>query len=201
MKRSLFVLAHPDDELLFAHAMAAQEEATVIIATNGEASSVDRIGASFVAEGRRSQESAQALGALGIRADRLHQYDLPDGALNFHYAKLGGRIARLALTEELDAIYSFDKDGFDDHPDHVATYLASQLVAKARGLPHLVRSRNPNLDYATEEVLTVTGEEETKLIVIRNHTSQWNPSDPQDIARLRDEYAGGFHQEYYLQAA
>jgi LmbE family N-acetylglucosaminyl deacetylase len=48
MKKSLFVMAHPDDaEVLFAHAITAQAEAHVLVATDGEASTVDLMGDRF----------------------------------------------------------------------------------------------------------------------------------------------------------
>jgi LmbE family N-acetylglucosaminyl deacetylase len=48
MNRSLFVVAHPDDaEVLFGHAIAAHTNPHILIAYNGEASTVDLIGQSF----------------------------------------------------------------------------------------------------------------------------------------------------------
>jgi LmbE family N-acetylglucosaminyl deacetylase len=47
-EKSLFVMAHPDDaEVLFAHAITAQAEAHVLVATDGEASTVDLMGDRF----------------------------------------------------------------------------------------------------------------------------------------------------------
>lgn len=48
IKNPLFVVAHPDDaEVLFAHAIRAHRNAHVLVATDGEASTVDLVGRSF----------------------------------------------------------------------------------------------------------------------------------------------------------
>lgn len=47
MKNSLFIFAHPDDELLFAHALYAHRDPAVLTVTDGEASTVDLVGRSF----------------------------------------------------------------------------------------------------------------------------------------------------------
>lgn len=201
MEKPLFVLAHPDDELLFAHAIAEHKNAGVIIATRGKASTVDRMGSWFVAKGRRSQESLHALGKLGLGEEQLHQYDLPDGELDFHFARLGGKIANLVLTKGYDSLYSFDESGYDGHPDHSTTYRAAQLVATARDIPHLVRSRIAESDTSTENYVTISGDAANKLTVVKSHASQWDANDPAVIRHLKDEYSGGFDREHYRRAA
>ena len=47
MKR-MFVVAHPDDaEVMHGYAIAESDESLVIVATDGEASTVDMIGSGF----------------------------------------------------------------------------------------------------------------------------------------------------------
>lgn len=46
--KELFVVAHPDDaEVMLAHAIAAAKKAYVVVAANGEASTVDMVGRHF----------------------------------------------------------------------------------------------------------------------------------------------------------
>lgn len=46
--KDLFIVAHPDDaEVMLGHAIAASTQAHVIVATNGEASTVDMRGNGF----------------------------------------------------------------------------------------------------------------------------------------------------------
>lgn len=48
MKNSLFVVAHPDDaEVIFAHAITAHTNPHVLVASDGEASTIDLIGSRF----------------------------------------------------------------------------------------------------------------------------------------------------------
>lgn len=46
--KDLFVVAHPDDaEVMLAYAIEASEDPYVLVATNGEASTVDMVGSGF----------------------------------------------------------------------------------------------------------------------------------------------------------
>lgn len=48
MEKSLFVVAHPDDaEVMLGHALTVSTESWVLVATDGEASTVDLIGSGF----------------------------------------------------------------------------------------------------------------------------------------------------------
>lgn len=48
MKNTLFVVAHPDDaEVIFGHALNQHEQPRVLVASDGEASTVDLIGSRF----------------------------------------------------------------------------------------------------------------------------------------------------------
>lgn len=48
MEKTLFVVAHPDDaEIIFGHALNNAVESHVLVATNGEASTIDLIGNRF----------------------------------------------------------------------------------------------------------------------------------------------------------
>lgn len=51
--KDLFVVAHPDDaEVMLGHAIAASREAYVMVATDGEASTVDKRGRGFCPGGQ-----------------------------------------------------------------------------------------------------------------------------------------------------
>ena len=49
--KELFIVGHPDDaEVMLGHAIAAADEAMVVVATDGEASTVDMVGSGFCPE-------------------------------------------------------------------------------------------------------------------------------------------------------
>lgn len=198
---SLFVLAHPDDELLFSHAIQDQaalpdSKALVLVATNGEASSVDLRGDNFVYSGGRKEEVQQSLAALGVPLDRQHYRGLTDSLLEWEVSTLAGTIARLMLQHDVSTIYTFDKDGYDNHTDHISTYRAAMLLSGRLSVQHLVRTRD-----AAEADVTVSGSEESKLAVIRHHISQFDSTDDNLITYIAKEYSGGLADEYYRQAA
>lgn len=48
MRETLFIVAHPDDaEIMLGHAIARSQEAWALVATDGEASTVDLVGRGF----------------------------------------------------------------------------------------------------------------------------------------------------------
>ena len=49
--KDLFVVAHPDDaEVMLGYAIASSEDPWVVVATDGEASTIDMIGSGFCRE-------------------------------------------------------------------------------------------------------------------------------------------------------
>lgn len=198
---SLFVIAHPDDELLFAHTIQARASqpgstAHILVATNGEASTVDLKGDGFVMRGGREQEARRSLGTLGIPDERQYYRGLTDGSLDFEVATLAGTIARLTMQHGIDTIYTFDETGYDNHLDHVSTYRAAMILSGRLSVQHIVRTRD-----AADADIIVSGQEEDKLTVIRNHASQFDVSDRELVAYMTDEYNDGLTDEYYRQAA
>ncbi len=216
IKKPLFVLAHPDDEILYSHALQQFPEASVLIATDGTAGTDNRPGyhnPDFIAQGGRRHEALRALGSIGITdPKKLHHGELTDGNLDHEFATLAGKIVALALDPETryDAIISFDdtdfqspEDDLHEHSDHIATYRAARLAgmalrmhSKYTNLPHLVRTVEP----ADLQVVTITGDSDFKKSLLLHHQSQF-PAVHEAALKPFERYARGWDSEHYRIAA
>ena len=136
----LAILAHPDDELVFAPALAAKlrggASVQIVYATRGDAGP----GVSSFARGEelaraRSLEAECASAALGLRAPVL--LDFGDGTLNQHVrgdsanAPKNLRAAVVKILEDVrpDLVISWGPDGGYGHADHrLVSAIVSELV-------------------------------------------------------------------------
>lgn len=172
--RVIFVVAHPDDtEVLFAHAVCqahcvCAQPPEIIVATLGEASTVDWRGDGFVAGGGRRTESIGGLGALGFSTDRQHYLALADGKLEDAALELEHHLSALVSAHSATILVSFGPEGFDGHRDHIATFHAAGAVAARHSLDHYLRvhKRSPTS-------FTIEGDPGVKLDAMRHHLSQF----------------------------
>lgn len=130
---TLFVLAHPDDELAFApllHRLAhAQRPVRLLYLTDGAAP--------FASTALRNAESAAALAWLGIGRSSLwfvgSEFGIADGQLYRHlYPALDAIDQRVPADTAIAAIYTLAWEG--GHPDHDAAHVVAAAFAAARGL-------------------------------------------------------------------
>ena len=129
---TLFVLAHPDDELAFApilHRLArAQQPVRLIYLTDGAAP--------FASAALRNAESAAALAWLGIDPSSLwfagSEIGIADGQLYRHLpSALDAIEQRVPADSAIAAIYTLAWEG--GHPDHDAAHIVAAAFAAARG--------------------------------------------------------------------
>ena len=124
------VVAHPDDETLWAGAALRRLRAlTLVLVTDGapeDMGDAHRLGFGSRADyaAARSAELDGALAALGCSA-RLVRYDLPDQGAAFRVAEIANRLVRDCAGAA--AILTHPYEG--GHPDHDATALAVRLAA------------------------------------------------------------------------
>jgi LmbE family N-acetylglucosaminyl deacetylase len=136
----LAILAHPDDELVFAPALAAKlrggASVQIVYATRGDAGP----GVSSFARGEelaraRSLEAECASAALGLRAPVL--LDFGDGTLNQHVrgdsanAPKNLRASVVKILEDVrpDLVISWGPDGGYGHADHrLVSAIVTELV-------------------------------------------------------------------------
>lgn len=134
-KRDLFAVAHPDDaEVMLGHAIASSEYPFVMVATNGEASTINMVGGDFVRAGRRLHESLAGLAYLGVAPQDQFYPDLGDGQLCDSAAELEEQLANCLEVIEPNRIFTLGEDGYDGHPDHQAVHKACLRALARLGL-------------------------------------------------------------------
>src|SRR5882672_846944 len=94
--KDIFVVAHPDDaEVMFGYRIIRSPNPSVIVATDGMASTVDRIGGGFVLSGRRRDESRCGLESCGVPPNQQHYLSLPDGKVSEHIPQVRDAILEM----------------------------------------------------------------------------------------------------------
>jgi N-acetylglucosamine malate deacetylase 2 len=135
----LFSLAHPDDESFSGAGLASwcldrQVRVVLVCATRGEAGSAglaDVSGAPADVAAAREAELREAARIIGI--EHVHLLDYHDRALS--EAKphdIRRRLISLLREHHPDVVVTFDPNGFNAHPDHVAiSRFTSDAIAAA----------------------------------------------------------------------
>jgi LmbE family N-acetylglucosaminyl deacetylase len=124
----LVVVAHPDDETLYAGGSIRQatrrgEYVTVVTLTHGEAGrTLDVCRPSELAAQRR-HEFETAMSVLGVTDALLLDY--PDGALGENSARAAEELRDLVNDRQPREIITFPANGMNGHPDHVASHHAT----------------------------------------------------------------------------
>ncbi len=125
------VIAHPDDETLWAGATLPRlAQLTLVLLTDGaprDMADAGRLGIATHADyaARRAAELDAALAALGVAPKRI-AYGLPDQEVTERIAEVAERLARDLIGVE--AILTHPYEG--GHPDHDAAALAVRLAAR-----------------------------------------------------------------------
>ncbi len=134
-EHAVVVAAHPDDEVLgigglLAGLAAADVRLDLVWASDGEGSHPGSTAplVTRLAQLRR-QESATALGRLGVRGYRAHHLGLPDGSVGGHEDELGQTLGDLVRPGSL-VLALWRGDG---HPDHEACGRAAASAAATGG--------------------------------------------------------------------
>jgi LmbE family N-acetylglucosaminyl deacetylase len=148
--RVLGVFAHPDDEVFCVGgtiARCAEAGAVTALAslTEGEAGQIrDVSSGSRRTLGRvRVKELEASAAALGV--DQVTCLDLGDGRLmDTPIGELAAAVRELIDGFSPDTVVTFGPDGGTGHPDHVASYMATQLAVRTLPAPpRLLHARFP----------------------------------------------------------
>ena len=136
---ALVVAPHPDDESLGCGGLIAEAVATgcpvhVLVVTDG-AGSHPGVFPPDELRRLRQRETVAAVAVLGLRAEHVTFWTVPDG----HAPRHGRAARRLAsslagLVRELGARTILTAWDFDSHPDHVAAYTYARLAAGRGGV-------------------------------------------------------------------
>jgi N-acetylglucosamine malate deacetylase 2 len=138
-KRSLAVVAHPDDETFGLGAILSQMAGSgasvhILCFTHGEASTLNENRTDL--HHQREHELRQATAALGAAGVALLDY--PDGGVAAQPpSDLADRIIALAAWHQAEGLLTFDDTGVTGHPDHQAVTAATVLAGTALALPVL----------------------------------------------------------------
>jgi LmbE family N-acetylglucosaminyl deacetylase len=150
----LFSLAHPDDESFSGAGLACwcrerHVDVTLVCATRGErgrAGDADVSGAPVDIAAARERELREAARIMGIADVHFLDYrdrELPDAPA----ADIRGKLVTLLRRYRPAVVATFDANGFNTHPDHIAiSRFTSDAIAAAAdgrwlpesGAPHVV---------------------------------------------------------------
>lgn len=134
--RPLFLVAHPDDEVLMQGALSTCADhglaPKVVFATNGEAST--KGDQDFVRSNGRITEATASLGVLGIKPSQLHFFELADGKLGISKHQLAIKLGALIRSIESDCIFTLGPKGYDGHADHIATHVVALDMKSSLGV-------------------------------------------------------------------
>lgn len=176
--RTLVVAAHPDDETLGAGGFIATQSArgleiTVAAVTDGEQAYPEH---TQLAEVRRNEQT-EALSRLGVSADKIVRFGMPDNGVTEREDELAERLEAMVTRDTL--VVAPWRGDF--HPDHQACGRAAEKVARKAGAMlstyffwawHMVRAeRFANLRLRSLPLHG--GSLEAKAEAVRLHRSQF----------------------------
>jgi LmbE family N-acetylglucosaminyl deacetylase len=138
--RCIVLAPHPDDESLgcgglIAACVAAGRSPTVLVLTDGTGSHPRS--AAYPADRLRSlrqQEATEAVGALGLAADRIHFLDQKDTAAPMKGPAFDAVVAMILRVAPASTTAILAPWRHDLHCDHEAAALVAEPVAAARNL-------------------------------------------------------------------
>jgi LmbE family N-acetylglucosaminyl deacetylase len=129
------------------------------------------LGTDFVQAGHRRLESNGGLRYLGVPVARQFYLELPDGDMSSYGDELDEQIEDVVRQVKPDRIFTTGEDGYDGHPDHVATHFSVlRTAAKLQRLGSAVTVWS--LSMSERNGLLVPGLLEVKLGAMDEHPSQ-----------------------------
>jgi len=172
--RFLLIFAHPDDEAFIAAGLVCRYGAggasfSLVSATRGDAGGLGDppLCTREALPERREDELRQSATLLGIR--HIHILDYLDKRLaDASLPKVRGELVNIICTYRPHIVITFDSNGMNGHPDHVAiSRFTMDAVAVARnpyGLPGSIRP------YSVQRVLWTSS------------VAPWETTQPADLS-------------------
>lgn len=188
--KTLVIGAHPDDiETMLSGAIS--NNTVALVATDGEASTVNyRSDPNFVHSGKRQQESAEGLRRSGVPPEGQHFLSLPDGKLSdsTYYEQLVQSLQELLLAEPISEIYTLGAQGYDGHPDHIATHKALLEAVKRTNCNATIYGLNAN--HSGSRVIPV--HTHRKLYAMSAHGSHFLIHDSEQLPFTKSTPVSGY---------
>jgi LmbE family N-acetylglucosaminyl deacetylase len=129
------------------------------------------LGTDFVQAGGRRFESNAGLRRLGVPVAQQFYLELPDGGMSSYTDELDEKIEDVVRQVRPDRIFTTGEDGYDGHPDHIATHFS--VLRTAARLQRLGSSVTVwSLSMSERNGLLVPGLLEVKLGAMDEHPSQ-----------------------------
>lgn len=161
----LIIAPHPDDEVIgcatvIMRALAAKDEVTVVILTNGDGYAALTAAATkkerealtpedfMKAGGLRQEHAVQAMARLGLPRDNLIFLGYPDSGLERIWEMDGSTAFRQMLTGKRETYGLIGQDYHSLTHGKPAPYLKASLVAD---LAEIIRARKPQEVYVSHE--------------------------------------------------
>ncbi len=179
MKKTLFIAAHPDDiETMMAYAvLRCAGSANALVATDGEETTLNYTNdPTFIVERKRKQESERGLACLGLTLKQQTYLGLPDGNLTKHLPDMTEQIITFVNRHDVFRVFTLGRDGYDNHPDHVATHNAAETaigILNEQYGKHLTLLALNNLQGGSHALVATEDSRKLKLAAMSCHKSQF----------------------------
>lgn len=177
-RREVFIAPHPDDaEVMLGHRIAQSPGALVVVASDGEASTVDHVGGGFVSQGKRRIESVRGLEYMGVERNWQIYLSLPDGEIKQQSDKMRDALLEIFSNFAISSVITLGEDGYDGHDDHI--YSHQVAVESVLQLDPGTRPNIYALNSQHKGEYLVYGDALRKLGAMSLHPSQFNLQAPE----------------------
>lgn len=124
----LLIVAHPDDDYIFAHNLLTQVDGpwTIVCSTNPE-----------YGRDKQFKDACQVYGCSGIMLDFEDNPSIPTPLTS-----LTPRLNLITAAEAPVVIFSHNRYGEYGHPQHIQCYRAARNLSDTLGTPHYVFAHN-----------------------------------------------------------
>ena len=189
MSRALLLVAHPNDEAVFAGQLLLSTPRTewdiACLTLPAEQARIDSL-----------NESTEVLRDLGVSIVRLHKIGLSDGGLvptSEWYQDGLWRVRQLVNMAEYDAVFTHNRKGDYGHPHHIACNAIARevhgtvlefLYPGATGIgqqSHGMYTRGFGVLSGKHQVLRVYQAEMDQLLLHYPELHQWAHNGPEDF--------------------
>lgn len=120
-KKILFLIAHPDDEVMFFGPtilrLVKDNEIFLVCLSNGNAEGIGKV------REKELLKSCQILGISEQNIEIIENSNLQDSmSLDWNPALISGILSNIVIKRGIEIIITFDEFGISRHPNHIACY-------------------------------------------------------------------------------